>query len=174
MEYVQNVIKRWNKKFLFFSFAAFGVSGVFGQMTTPPPAVLPEFVFQGAGGRMVTAADMPKGKAVLIAFVDVECEHCQQVVRHMNDSVALFGRVKLYFVSMAPADRLAGFARKYGPRLTFAEWLRDPDARYMVKFHPVRYPSLFLYSADKRLLDYEDNVETIFRIERTIRTLRGV
>lgn len=140
-----------------------------GQLSPPPAATMPDFSFLTANGKTLTTAGLPRNTPVLIVFVDVDCEHCQKAVRHMNDSAALFSRLPLYLVSIATEPRLRAFAKQYGPRLN-AQWLRDPDARYMVRFRPVRYPAMFLYSPEKRLLDYEDNVEAIFRIERNIRT----
>jgi peroxiredoxin len=122
---------------------------------------------------MVRNADLPQGKAVLIIFVDVDCEHCQKAVGRMNDSARLFSRVPVYMVSMADKARLQAFARRWGPKLK-AQWLCDPDARNMVRFRPVRYPAMFLYSPEKRLIDYEDNVETLFRIERNIRAFHSL
>lgn len=140
-----------------------------GQGTTPPAATIPDFSFLAANGKTLTQNDLPRNTPVLIVFVDVDCEHCQKTVRHMNDSATLFSRLPLYLVSIADEPRLQAFARQYGPRLK-AQWLRDPDARNWRSFRPVRYPAMFLYSPEKRLLDYEDNVEAIFRIERNIRT----
>jgi peroxiredoxin len=143
----------------------------FAQGTPPPAAIMPDFTFRTAPGKTLTPADIPRDKPALIVFVDVDCDHCRQAVQEMNDSAALLSRVHLYIASLAAAPQLKAFAGKYGPRLK-AEWLSDPDARNMVRFNPVRYPAMFLYSPDKRLLDYEDNVETIFRIERSIRAFR--
>lgn len=132
---------------------------------------MPGFSFFTMAGKSFSDAALPSNTAILIVFVDVDCEHCQKAVSHLNDSAALFARVPLYMVSIAEPGRIKAFARQYGPRLK-AIWLQDPDARNMARFRPVRYPAMFLYSSQKRLLDYEDNVETIFRIERDIRAYR--
>jgi peroxiredoxin len=180
----KDLIKRWHKQApsfkpaggrfytpLFFLLAFAG--NTHAQGGQPPAPELPVFTFLAANGKTLSKADLPNNKPVLIIFVDVDCDHCQKAVRHMNDSAALFNRLPVYLVSIADEPRLQAFARKYGPRLK-AQWLRDPDARNMVRFRPVRYPAMFLYSPEKRLLDYEDNVEAIFRIERNIRTVHGL
>jgi hypothetical protein len=146
----------------------FGQLKVLAQGGMPPPAErLPSFRFERMGHGVLTNADLPKGKLLLVVFVDPDCDHCQRAVARMDAEYRSFEKVALYFVSAADPVKMVAFAKKYGPRLK-GLWLRDVEYRYMVQFRPVRYPALFLYSTDKKLLDYEDNEETIFRIVRSI------
>jgi hypothetical protein len=141
---------------------------VFGRLSGQPPAgVLPEFRFSTMDGRVFTNADLPKGKLLLFVFVDPDCDHCQRAVQKMDEQYGSFGKVAMYFVAAADPGKINVFAKRYAPRLK-GLWLRDADNQFIVRFRPVRYPSLFLYSTDKKLLDYEDNEETIFRIVRSI------
>ncbi|HTI94311.1 MAG TPA: redoxin domain-containing protein [Puia sp.] len=134
----------------------------------PPPAeVLPSIRFERIGGGVLTNADLPKGKLLLFVFVDPDCDHCQRAVARMDAEYESFGKAALYFVSAADPAKIVAFAKKYGPRLK-GVWARDRDSQNIVRFRPVRYPALFLYSMDKKLLDYEDNEETIFRVVRSI------
>ena len=134
----------------------------------PPAEVLPAIRFERIGGGVLTNAGLPKGKLLLFVFVDPECDHCQRAVARMDAEYRSFGKVALYFASAADPARIVAFAKKYGPRLK-GVWVRDRDRENIVRFRPVRYPALFLYSTDKKLLDYEDNEETIFRIVRSIK-----
>ncbi len=153
---------------LFLLLMVFGQLGVLAQGGMPPPAgTLPSFRFEVVGHGVLTNADLPKGKLLLFVFVDPDCDHCQRAVARMDAEYRSFGKVAMYFVSAADPAKIVTFAKKYGPRLK-GLWLRDVEYRYMVEFRPVRYPALFLYSTDKKLLDYEDNEETIFRIVRSI------
>ena len=153
---------------------------VFGRLSAQPPGVmlppgvvqppaetLPDFRFFGVDHRVFTNADLPKGKLILFVFVDPDCEHCQRAAKKMDEWHGAFGKVAMYFVSAAEPGKIGDFARKYAPRLK-GLWLRDVDNQNIVRFRPLRYPSLFLYSTDKKLLDYEDNEETIFRVVRSI------
>jgi len=108
---------------------------------------------------------------VLFVFFDPDCEHCQRTVRAMDGDRLVFRRVFVCLVSMAGQDKIDLFAASYAPRLRglgTVAFLQDVGGGSMLKFHPIRFPSLYLYSSDKTLLDYEDNEETLFRIERSI------
>ena len=48
-------------------------------------------------------------------------------------------------------------------------FLQDGAGGEMMKFKPVRYPSLYLYSTEQKLLDLEDNEGALFRIEKYTR-----
>ncbi len=165
---VNHLLPRGRSFYSSLFFILFGSLRVLAQGGMPPPAeVLPSFRFEVVGHGMLTNADLPKGKLLLFVFVDPECDHCQRAVARMDAEYRSFGKVALYFVSAADPARIVAFAKKYCPRLK-GVWVRDRESQYMVRFRPVRYPALFLYSTDKKLLDYEDNEETIFRVVRSI------
>ena len=48
--------------------------------------------------------------------------------------------------------------------------LQDLKNEFIDKFKPRKYPSMFLYSAEKKLIDYEDNPETMFRFIKLLST----
>ena len=142
-----------------------------GLRAQVPAKVLPEFSFMAADGRAFGNADLPKGKLLLFVLVDPDCDHCQRAVKHMEEQRASFKKTAVCFVSTASYEKINLFMASYAPRLRAQKnvrVLRDADSQFIVRFKPIRFPALFLYSTGKSLLDYEDNEDTIFRIVRAM------
>lgn len=136
-----------------------------------PALTLPQFIFQTPDGHAFANADLPHDRGWLFAFFDPTCDHCQRAARKMDDSAGLYTIMNVYIVSTAPIPQLQAFVRKYAPHLK-ARLLSDPDARNMLKFHPQRYPAIFVYAPDQHLLEYEDNPDTIYRIHNNLAAWR--
>ena len=136
-----------------------------------PASTIPVFRFLRHDQRPVVNADLPKGRLVLFVFFDPDCEHCQRAVKHMDEECADFRGASLFFVSMEGWEKIERFTAGYASHLRAQPnvvFLRDAGGGYMLGFHPMRFPSLFLYSPEHKLLDYEDNEETVFRIKRAM------
>jgi peroxiredoxin len=130
---------------------------------------LPAFHFNTMDHRVFSNADLPKNRLVLFVFFDPECEHCQHTLRTMDQHDKAYQNAAVYLVSMASPDKINLFAATYAPHLSTHKnvlLLRDETGEFIMKFKPTRYPSLYLYSTDKSLLDYEDNESCLFRIEK--------
>jgi len=68
-------------------------------------------------------------------------------------------------------DKMDHFMNTYGSKLKGKKnitILQDRLQQFIAKFNPVRYPSMFLYSPEKKLIDYEDNPESVFRLVNAI------
>lgn len=46
--------------------------------------------------------------------------------------------------------------------------LQDKLQQFILKFNPRKYPSMFLFSPEKKLIDYEDTPESVFRLVNAI------
>lgn len=146
-----------------------------GAMASPAREI-PTFRFARHDQRIVSNADLPAGKLVLFVFFDPDCEHCKRALTHMDHEYADYRAAAIYFVSMEAQDKIDKFMTTYTPRLAAQHnvvFVRDAGAMSMVLFHPVRFPSFFLYSPEHKLLDFEDNEETLFRIKRSIAAFAG-
>ena len=68
-------------------------------------------------------------------------------------------------------EKIAAFMGKYGENLKDKKnvtILQDPKYDFMLKFKPRKYPSIFLYSAKKELIMYDDNEQNLSRFSQKI------
>jgi hypothetical protein len=145
---------------------------VSAQISTQPPAqALPHFQFFRFNSRPFTDNDLPKGKILFFLFVDPDCEHCQNAVKGIGEKYPAFKKTSIFIISISDQNKFIQFMNTYGSKLkgqNSVTLLEDKLQQFIERFKPVRYPAMFLYSADKKLLDYEDNPESVFRLVNTI------
>ena len=135
----------------------------------PAAKTVPAFRFTTHDHHIFANADLPKGQLLLFVFFDPDCEHCQHALRAMDQRPGAYQHAAVYLVSMSGWDKIDLFAATFAPKLAAQKnvtLLMDESGGEMMKFKPVRYPSLYLYQTDQSLLDYEDNENTLFRIEK--------
>jgi hypothetical protein len=141
-----------------------------GPLAAQQPAKkVPDFRFTTLDSRAFTNTDLPKDKMLLFVFFDPDCEHCRHALKTMDQQHTAFQKAAVYLVSTASHDKINLFMATYARQLRQQKnvlLLQDPTSTSVMRFNPIRYPSLFLYSSEKSLLDYEDNEDTIFRIEK--------
>lgn len=145
---------------LFFSWALFGQA-----------QVLPEFTFYRADGRPFGRHNLPVNSPLLFVFFDPDCPHCQQAVRHIGEQVVLFGKTEICLVSIGNWDKIRSFISAYGVKMKDrgnVVWLRDSAAEFIGKFKPSKFPAMLLYSREGKLVDYEDNENTVFRLVKLL------
>ena len=158
--------------FLFLLLAA-ARSPLMAQTSVQPPAkTLPSFRFTTHDHHAFANADLPKDRLVLFVFFDPDCEHCQHALRTMDRRPGAYQHAAVYLVSMASWDKIDLFMATYAPKLAVQKnvtLLMDESSQFITQFKPVRYPSLYLYSTEQKLLDLEDNEGALFRIEKYTR-----
>ena len=144
-----------------------------GQLAVQTPAkTLPSFRFTTHDHYIFANADLPKDRLVLFVFFDPDCEHCQHALRTMDQRPGSYRHAAVYLVSMASWDKIDLFMATYAPKLAVQKnvtLLMDESSQFITQFKPVRYPSLYLYSTEQKLLDLEDNEGALFRIEKYTR-----
>jgi hypothetical protein len=82
-----------------------------------------------------------------------------------------FSKTGIYLISLDENNKIQNFVNSYAKHLMERKnvlILRDTNNQFITKFKLCHYPGMFLYSAEGKLLDYEDNSETIFRIVNLI------
>lgn len=137
-----------------------------------PAQTLPDFQFFRLDQRSYTNKDLPQNKTLFFVFFDPGCEHCQRTMKYLNQQVGSLSKTYMCLVSLAAPADIKRFMDAYGPQVKGLKngiMLQDKLYQFIPRFKPRKYPSLFLYSAKKKLLGYEDNDESAFRIVNMIK-----
>lgn len=138
--------------------------------------VLPDFTFYRVDGHAFGRRDVLTGKPVLFVLFDPTCPHCQRAVRHIGERYAAFSKAQICLVSMEDWTAINGFVAVYGGALKGRPnvvILRDAAGEFIGKFKPVKFPAMMLFSRDGRLVDYEDNENTVFRLVKMMQMAGG-
>ena len=148
-----------------------------GKIVSQLPAqILPDFEFSRLNKSPFTNNDLPKEKMLFFVFFDSDCDHCQHAVKNIDQQYASFKKAAVYLISTDDKDKINRFINTYGQHLknqTNVVLLRDNLNQFVAKFKPLKYPSMFLYSANKKLVQYEDNEESVFRFFKPILGKQG-
>ena len=135
----------------------------FGQ--EPAQKIMP-FILYDVSGNPFTDKNIPNDKLTFFLFIDPGCEHCQKAIADYNKNYESFKQTYIYIISESKPEVLLSFLNKYAPGLSRKKnvtLLEDKKNTFTTTFQPIRYPGMFLYDKDGKLLMYEDNDETIFR-----------
>lgn len=112
---------------------------------------LPTMPIQLNDGTELSAKTL-EGKIILILF-QPDCDHCQREAVQIRENLEAFKDYKLYFISSATLPEIEKFAADYE--------LTDKDGVYFARtaaenvigsFGPIEAPSLYLYSAEGKLV----------------------
>jgi peroxiredoxin len=136
-----------------------------------PAKTIPEFSFFKLNKNSFTNKDLEPGKMLFFVFFDTDCDHCQHGMQYINQHYQEFKKTALYLITLDSQEKITGFMNKYGNNLKDKKnvtILQDPKYEFMRKFRPIKYPSIFLYSAKKELIMYDDNEQNLFKFLKQI------
>lgn len=135
----------------------------FSQAKTVPP-----FNFQRLdNGKPFTEADLTKGKKLMFLFFDAECSHCQDAVSIYNKEEKKLNDAAIYMITKNTATSAAEFLKRYAPSLSKKKnvtILYDGSNQFIARFLPKKYPSMFLYDKNRKLVIYSDEEKDIATI----------
>jgi peroxiredoxin len=149
-----------------------GISYSVASWTQGPGKVIPAFQFATLDGAVFNQTNLASGKMSLFVFVDTDCDHCQHAMQYINQHHKEFKKVAIYLVSMANPARINQFMNSFGKNLINQKHvvlLQDTRYDFISKFKPQKYPGMFLYSADKKLLLYGDDEKKINMFSKKIK-----
>lgn len=136
---------------------------------TPAP-VIPEFTFYKLDKTPFNNKNVTSGKEVLFIFFDVTCDHCQHTISTLSKRINECSKISIYLISLEDKTAITRFFNQYGKNLPGQKnvtILQDAKNQFITQFGPRKYPSVFLYSAQKKLRLYDDEdqyLEKFFRL----------
>jgi peroxiredoxin len=157
-------------------FLSLGLSLLLSHIGFGQAQVLPDFTFYRADGHAFGRRDVPVGKPVLFVLFDPTCPHCQRAVRHIGEQYAAFRKAEICLVSMENWAAINEFVATYAGALKGRPnvvVLRDSAGEFIGRFKPMKFPAMMLFSRDGRLVDYEDNENTVFRLVKMMPVAGG-
>jgi len=143
-------------------------SGICAQTPGQPPAqTIPDFKFFRFNDDPFINKDLQQEKMMFFLFFDSDCDHCRHAIKNIGQHYQSFKKTSIFLISMDDRIKINHFMDTYGLQLKGQKnvtLLQDKLNQFITKFNPRRYPSMFLYSPEKKLIDYEDNDEAVFRL----------
>ena len=136
-----------------------------------PAATIPEFIFFKLNKSSFTNKNLASGKILFFVFFDTDCDHCQHAIQYINQHNEEFKKSAVYLITLDSQEKITLFMSRYGNSLKNQKnvtILQDTKNEFLPKFRPRKYPSLFLYSAKKELIMYDDNPQNLFRFTQQI------
>lgn len=149
---------------LFLSIFLFILITSFCANAQHPAATIPDFTFYTLDKKPFTNEDLKQDKVVLIVFFDATCEHCQHAMTTYNQHYKELNKTPLYLVTLDNQESIKNFMTRYANNLYGSKnvtILQDLGNEFIRKFGPRKYPSMFLYSAQKKLLIYDDEPKNV-------------
>ena len=158
------------KKKLVFLFSTLVIS--FNSFAQKQAETIPEFTFYKFDKSTFTNKNLEAGKLIFICFFDVSCDHCQRAIGKISDHYKEFGKAAVYLVTLDRPEAVKEFLNKFGKNLTGKKHitiLQDLQNQFIIKFRPVKYPSMFLYDQNKKLVRYDDHEESVTQFIKDIK-----
>ena len=138
-----------------------------------PAQTIPAFTFYKLDKTLFKNNNLTAGKDILFIFFDVTCDHCQHTISTLSKRINECSKISIYLISLEDKTAITNFFYQYGKNLPTQKnvtILQDTKNQFITQFNPRKYPSVFLYSAQKKLLLYDDEdqyLEKFFKIIST-------
>lgn len=151
-------MKRFLKVLLIFIFIT---AKVFGQR---PVATIPDFTFYKLDKTAFTNKNIQPSKLSLLIFFDATCDHCQHAMETYNQHYRELSKTAVYLITLDNQESIKYFMTKYANNLygnKNVTILQDLKNEFILKFGARKYPSMFLFSPQKKLLIYDDEPKNV-------------
>jgi thioredoxin-related protein len=126
---------------------------------------IPDFTFSRMdNGTDFKPANLIPGQKSLIVFFDTECSHCMEAITEYNNKEKILNNLNIILVTRDAKAQVDPFLKKYGPKISVRKnttILSDKYNQFIAKFLPRKYPSMFLFDVNRKLMIYSDEEKDI-------------
>jgi peroxiredoxin len=137
-----------------------------------PAQTIPAFTLYKLDKTPFTNKNLTTGKETLFVFFDVTCDHCQHTISTLSKRINECSKISIYLISQEDKTSILKFFDQYGKNLPGQKnvtILQDSKDQFITQFSPRKYPSVFLYSAQKKLLLYDDEDQYLEKFFKQIK-----
>lgn len=149
-----------NMRVIFSFLLVFVTASAFSQVRS-----LPEFrFFRMDNGAEVTHRNVTPGKKTLFVFFDTECPHCRVAITEYNHQQAKLNDINVFLITRDQKNVVNAFLKEVGSKLIAKKnvtVLADNQNQFIGKFLPKKFPSMFLFGANRQLMIYTDEEKDI-------------
>ena len=97
-----------NQAFSFFVlFFCIMISAQMNSQSVPP------FKMTLSNSNIFNAADLPKGKPLVLIYFDPDCDHCQKLMTELFKKIKSFKKAEMVLITFKPVTEVAAFEKKY-------------------------------------------------------------
>ena len=77
---------------------------------------VPSFKITLSNNKILNAADLPKGKPLVLIYFDPDCDHCQKLMAELFKKINALKKAQIVLVTFKPVIEVIAFEKKYGTR----------------------------------------------------------
>ncbi len=81
--------------------------------STMSSQTIPPFKMTLSNNKIFNAADLPKGKPVVLIYFDPDCDHCQKLMTELFKKINSFKKAQMVLVTFKPVTEVTAFEKKY-------------------------------------------------------------
>lgn len=121
---------------------------------------VPDFTVFRQDKTPFTQNNLSSDKLLFFIFFDVTCEHCLHAIQQLNKEYSSLQKINIHLITLDTPDQANAFLKKNGKNLLGKSNVMlffDLKNEFIVKFKPRKYPSIFLYTPQRKLIMYDDN-----------------
>ena len=135
-----------------------------GAFAQRPAVTVPDFDFYKLDNQPFTKKDLAASKKLLFIFFDVTCDHCHRAIQQFNNRHTELKNTAVYLISLDTKPAITNFLNTNAKNLAKMKnvtILQDLKNQFITRFQPRKYPSVFLFSAQKKLIMYDDEEKNV-------------